>query len=430
MLIHLLLVALLVLLNGFFVAAEFALVKVRQTYLEQLENQGNKKAKITRKVVSNLNVYLNTCQFGITLASLGLGWVGEPAIAHYIVEPIFIMLGLPPGFVHTVSFIIAFSVMTFLHIVLGEIVPKTIAIQKSDNVSLWSSAPLMWFYKITLPFVWILNGSSNLVLKMMGIQPTNEHEAAHTEEELRIMMGHSHKSGHINETEMELIESAFDFADKKVRQVMVPRINMSTLNADDNYEEVMNTIRKELYTRYPVIKEDKDNVIGYVHLKDLIVCNREEFSLFNHIRKLETLQESTETSEALELMKKKRVQIALVMDEYGGTAGMITMEDLLEEIVDEIRDEFDMEELAPVVEISNGYSVDAKVLIEEINDLTGLSISDEEIDTIGGFMYKELNGEVKLGDQIDFENISFSVESMNENHINRIVVHTKAKEEI
>lgn len=416
---NLLLVVILVALNGFFVAAEFALVKVRSSYLEQLENEGDKRAIVTKKVTSNLNVYLNACQFGITLASLGLGWVGEPAIATMI-HPIVNSFGLSENVVHIISFIIAFSLITCAHIILGEIVPKTIAINKSDKVSLWSAKPLMFFYKITYPFVWLLNTLSNLTLRLIGMSPSSEHEVAHTEEELRILMSHSQKSGHINKMELELIEGAFDFADRIVRQVMIPRVDMVTLNFDDSYDDVMDKVKRELYTRYPVINGDKDNVIGYVHLKDLIVANNENFEM--PIRTIVNLPESTETSEAMNLMKKNRVQIALIIDEYGGTAGMITMEDLLEEIVDEIRDEFDTEELLPIIEIENGYSVDSKVIIETINDLTGLEINSDEIDTIGGWLYQKTNGEVKEGFSFQEKEFLFIVQKVLDNHIARIKI--------
>lgn len=417
--LNLLLVVFLVLLNGFFVAAEFALVKVRGSYLEQLENEGDKRATVTKKVTSNLNVYLNACQFGITLASLGLGWVGEPAIAH-LIEPALTAIHLSENFISTVAFIIAFSIITCAHIILGEIVPKTIAINKSDQVSLWSAKPLIAFYKITYPFVWFLNASSNVVLRLIGMTPSSEHEVAHTEEELRILMTHSQKSGHINKMELDLIEGAFDFADRIVRQVMIPRVDMVTLNFNDSYEDVMNKVKTELYTRYPVIREDKDNVIGYVHLKDLIVLDGNNFEM--PIRSIINLSESTETSQAMNLMKKNKVQIALIVDEYGGTAGMITMEDLLEEIVDEIRDEFDTEELLPILEIENGYSVDSKVIIESINDITGLEINSDEIDTIGGWVYQKTNGEVKEGFSLQERDFLFIIQKVIDNHIERIKI--------
>lgn len=390
--LYMLLVFVLVCLNGFFVAAEFALVKVRQSRLTQLANEGSGKAKYALKVTGRLDAYLSATQLGITLASLGLGWVGEPAISRLIVEPLLAKLGYAEAvWSHTVSFVIAFCVITFLHIVLGELAPKSLAIQKSEGTSMWLSAPLMLFYKLFMPAIWLLNGAANRLLRLFGVEPASEQEV-HTEEEIRILMNQSAKSGHIDKDEMALFDNIFEFSERLAREVMVPRTDMDCLFTNVSFEDNLKTVYASKHTRYPVAKGDKDRIVGFVHITDLLTCDPDgERELKKFIRPILTVPESMEVSHVLRMMKKKRSQIAVVIDEYGGTAGLVTIGDILEEIVGEMLDELD--EGRASIEVNGGVtSVDGRTLLEDINDMLGILIEDDEVDSIGGWLFKQLEG--------------------------------------
>jgi CBS domain containing-hemolysin-like protein len=427
--LQLLLVIFLVFLNGFFVAAEFAMVKIRSSRLIQLVEEGNKKAKLAQKVTDNLDAYLSATQLGITLASLGLGWIGEPVVARLLEKPL-ASLGVPELGVHSISFIVGFSIITFLHIVLGELAPKSLAIQKAEGTVLRVSGPMIVFYKIMFPFIWILNGTANTILRWMGIQPAKEGEVAHTEEEIRILMNQSHESGLIDNTEMALFDNIFEFSGRLAREIMVPRVDMVTIDINESYESILQKISEEQHTRYPVSNGDKDHIIGFVHIKDLylqINNNRENFSIQNILRDIIMVSEALEISMVLKQMQKNRCQIAVILDEYGGTAGLVTLEDIIEEIVGEIQDEFDSEELPPIQKTKEGYSIEGKVLIEEINDLLGTEIDDGVVDTIGGWMYSVLTKKPEIGDVVEKENFVFMIEKMDENRIERISVKRKSE---
>lgn len=420
---NLLVVLFLVFLNGFFVAAEFAMVKIRSSRLAQLVEEGNKKAKIAQTITNNLDAYLSATQLGITLASLGLGWIGEPAIAHLLEKPLG-NVGVPDIAIHTISFVIAFAVITVLHIVLGELAPKSLAIQRAEGTVLNVARPMILFHKVMYPFIWILNGTANTVLKWIGIEPAKEGELAHTEEEIRILMNQSHRSGLIDNTEMALFDNIFEFSDRIAREIMVPRVDMITIDIDDSREEIIEKIESQRHTRYPVSQGDKDHIIGYVHVKDLYLqMNRDtQFTIQSILRRVIMVSEAAEISAVLKQMQKNRTQIALVADEYGGTAGLITTEDIIEELVGEIRDEFDNEELPAVQKNKDGYSVEGRVLVEEINDLLGTVIEDVDVDTIGGWMYSILSKQPEKGDSAKKNGFLFTIEKMEDNRIERISI--------
>ncbi|MFC5529345.1 hemolysin family protein [Cohnella yongneupensis] len=407
---NLLLVLILVLLNGFFVASEFALVKVRQTRLTQLSNEGNTRAKYALKVNRKLDAYLSATQLGITLASLGLGWVGEPAVADLIIEPILHGFGVTdPGVIHPISFTIAFCVITFLHIVLGELAPKSLAIQRSVGVSLWLSWPLLMFYRVFLPVIWFLNGTANRLLRLFGVAPASEHDAAHTEEEIRILMNQSAKTGIIDKDEMTLFDNVFEFADRVAREVMLPRTDMDCLFDNQSFADNMKLVYATKHTRYPVGFEDKDQIIGFVHITDLLMAAPDQdHDLKKLLRPILSVPESMEISKVLKLMQRKKSQLAIVIDEYGGTAGMLTAETIMEEIVGEIHDEFD-DELPSVVVKGELTSVDGRMLIEDVNDLLGLSIEDEEVDSIGGWMFNHLEGNIAKAQKVNYQGFTFEI---------------------
>jgi CBS domain containing-hemolysin-like protein len=425
--LNMVLVLLLVILNGFFVAAEFSLVKVRQSRLQQLENEGNPRAKYALAVSRKLDAYLSATQLGITLASLGLGWVGEKAIAHLVVEPLFEMVHAAPSVVtDTISFLISFSSITFLHIVLGELAPKTYAIQRSETASLWLSAPLIMFYKLFMPAIWVLNGAANRLLRLFGIEQVSEHEAAHTEEEIRILMDESVRSGHIDEDEMELFDNIFEFSDRLAREVMVPRTDMDCVYLETPFSDTIKHVHQTKHTRYPVAKGDKDSIIGFLHITDLLTADPEEVhDLADFMRPILTVPESMEISKVLKMMQKGHSQLAIVIDEYGGTAGLLTAEDMLEVIVGEIHDEFDEHE-RPFIEVSEELtSVDGRMLIEELNDLLSLDIEEEEVDSIGGWMFMKLEGVPAKGKQVRHGDFVLEVSEVKRLRVLRVSIYRK-----
>lgn len=423
-LLNLLLVAFLVILNGFFVAAEFALVKVRHTRLAQLVNEGNTRAVYAQKVTQKLDGYLSACQVGITLASLGLGWVGEPAIAHMIIEPLLSNFQLPDYIISTISFGVAFAVITFLHIVLGELAPKSLAIQKAEGTSLWVAVPLIVFYKLFYPAIWFLNGTANRLLKLIGLEPVSEHEAAHTEEEIRLLVNQSHESGHIDQTEKTLVDNVFEFSETVAREIMIPRIDMICLFKADSFKDNLETIQSCRHSRFPVAEDDKDNIVGFVHASDfyLAALGKKEVVIEDMLRPVLTVPESMEISQVLRKLQKHRSQLAIVIDEYGGTAGMVTMEDILEEIVGDIQDEFDLNVRAEIEKSEKGLSVAGKVLLDDLNDHLPFELESEEVDTVGGWVYSKLNEGIAVGKTVKYEGHLFTITDMDAHRITRVAI--------
>ncbi|MDC2866965.1 MULTISPECIES: hemolysin family protein [unclassified Bacillus (in: firmicutes)] len=388
---NLILVAALIALTGFFVAIEFAIVKVRSSRIDQLVGEKKRGAVAAKKVTSNLDEYLSACQFGITITALGLGWLGEPTVKH-VLEPVLITLHLSPPIANTVSFIIAFAVITFLHVVVGELAPKTFAIQKAEQVSLMFSKPLIYFYRIMYPFIWALNHAARFVASLFGLKPASEHEVAHSEEELRLILSESYESGEINQAEFKYVNNIFEFDNRLAKEIMVPRTEIVGLYTEDLFETHIEIIRQEKYTRYPVFGEDKDEVLGMVNVKDFFIRymdgeKQEAKSIMAYTRPVIEVMENIFIHDLLLSMQKKRIPLAILYDEYGGTAGLVTLEDILEEIVGEIRDEYDEDEHPPIQHISDDCKiVDGKVLVSEINDLFGLHLNEQDVDTIGGWL--------------------------------------------
>ncbi|GKZ04671.1 membrane protein [Paraclostridium bifermentans] len=421
--INILLVFFLVFLNGFFVATEFAMVKVRKSRIETLIIQGDKRAKRTLIVVKDLNSYLSACQLGITLASLGLGWVGEPAILRLLM-PIFNLFNLPSSLEHSIAFIIAFSIITGCHIVFGELVPKSLAIISPEKIALSTAFPLIFFYKLTYPVMWIFNHSTNWILKVFGLSQVDEHESVHTDEEIKLLVEESYNHGLVDKTELTLVDNIFDFSDKTVKEIMVPRTDITNIFIEDAFDDIIDFTLKEQLTRYPVCKENKDNVIGFIHIKDLykqkIEGSNQEIK--NIIREIKLVPESMLISDLLKIFKKDKVQVALVIDEYGGTSGLVTIEDILEEIVGEIQDEFDEEEDSIIKCEDNSYIVDGKVLIEDITEFLYIDIEDEHIDTIGGWAYAQLDSYPKVNDKFTYKNYEFTILKCNRKRINKLLI--------
>jgi CBS domain containing-hemolysin-like protein len=416
--LHVGLIILLVLLNGFFVSVEYAMVKVRSGRIDNLIAEGSKRALKARNIVGNLDGYLSACQLGITLASLALGWLGQPAIAN-IVGPLLGSIGLGETTVNVVSLIIALMFITILHIVLGELAPKTIAVNKAESVLLLTSGPMNVFYKIMYPLIWIVKGLARNLLRIFRLAPASELGTAHTEEEIRIIMQESNKSGFIDNTEMTLVDNIFGFVDTMAREIMIPRTEMICLNNHLSVEENLEVAFEGMRTRYPVCDGDKDHILGFIHIKDLI---RERTPSYQElVRPILTVPESIQISALLKVMQRAKTQIAILIDEYGGTSGMVTLEDIMEEIVGEIQDEFDEER--PGVEMSgeDEHSINGLMLIEEINDLLGLHMETEDYDTIGGWLYSKLEvNPPQKGQSVEFDNHLFIVEEMENKRISRI----------
>jgi len=423
---NLVIIAILIALTAFFVTSEFAIVKIRSSRIDQLIEEGNSKAVSAKKVISNLDEYLSACQLGITITALGLGWIGESTIEHML-GPLFQKLNIPESATHILSVGIAFATITFLHVVVGELAPKTLAIQKAEMITLLVSRPLILFYKIMYPFIWVLNGSARVVTSVFGLKPMSENEIAHTEEELRIILSESYKSGEINQSEFKYVNKIFEFDNRIAKEIMVPRTEMVSLSKDDSLETFLQVLREEKFTRYPVIDGDKDHIIGLVNIKELMtdLIGNEKLSshtLESYTRPIIRVIETIPIHDLLVKMQKDRVHMAILMDEYGGTSGLVTVEDILEEIVGEIRDEFDMDEIPEIRKIKeNHYIIDSKVLVSEINDLLGVEIDDEDIDTIGGWILTE-NYEAKEGDIILHDSYTFKILDMEEHHIKYIEV--------
>ncbi|MCR8845979.1 hemolysin family protein [Paenibacillus sp. SC116] len=385
---------LLVLLNGFFVAAEFAMVKVRGSRIDALAQEGNARAKLARHLTDNLNAYLSACQLGITIASLGLGWIGEHTVARLLYEPLS-SIGATPFVIHAIATAIAFMLITIVHIVLGEVAPKSLAVRNAEKVTLWAAMPLTVFYKLMYPFIWMLNGISSRLLRLVGVELASEHNSAHTEEEIRILVKESHKSGLIDNTELALMDNIFEFSETHAREIMIPRTDMVCLYTGDSFEQNKDTAFQEMHTRYPVCDPDKDNIIGFVHLKDLVKVSDDVDDIHQVIRPILSVPESMSISALMKMMQKNRMQIAVLIDEYGGTAGLVTLEDIMEEIVGEIQDEFD-EELPQIVKRDEHvFSVDGMMLIEAVKAYFNVDIASDDFDTIGGWAYAQVDAPKK-----------------------------------
>lgn len=419
-------VAFLIAFTGFFVAAEFAIVKVRSSRIDQLVAEGKRGALAAKKVTTNLDEYLSACQLGITVTAMGLGWLGEPTIEK-LLHPLFEKWNLNPSISQVLTFGLAFMTMTYLHVVVGELAPKTMAIQKAERVTLLFAGPLMMFYKVMYPFIWILNSSARVVTGLFGLKPASEHEVAHTEEELRLILSESYESGEINQAEYKYVNNIFEFDNRIAKEIMVPRTEIVGFYLEDSVEEHMKIIQSERYTRYPIFGEDKDDIIGMVNVKDFFIRymkgdTEDLSSIRTYMRPIIEVMETTPIHDLLLQMQKKRIPMAVLYDEYGGTAGIVTLEDILEEIVGEIRDEYDEDEHPPIQHVNEHYKiVDGKVLITEVKDLFGLHIEEEDVDTIGGWIMMQ-NHEIEEGQCVEAEGYEFKVLEKDAYQIKRIEI--------
>ncbi len=416
LILNLLVVALLLFANAFFVATEFALVSVRKTRLAQLSKEGNKLAKIALDSINHLDRSIAAVQLGITIASIGLGWVGEAALVK-LIQPLFNFLpdSMQAVATHSLAVSIAFALITFMHVVIGELMPKSIAIQHPETTALVVAKPMSFITKIFTPFIFLLNGFGNWLLSLMKIPPAHVGHLVHTVEELDMIIDESHKEGVLNDTEKDILQNVFKFSDIMAKQVMVPRPDVVSIPIDISQEELKKLTIENQYTRYPVYEEDLDKVVGILHLKDLytLIIEGKEIILKDILRPAILVPETLTIDKLVHEFKTKRAQMALVIDEFGGVSGLVTLEDVLEEIVGEVQDEFDEEE-ADIRQIyENEYIANAMMRIDEFNDYFQLEaqneVEDEDIETIGGLVIKNLGHIAKEGDCCTIDGFTFKV---------------------
>ncbi|MDY3547222.1 hemolysin family protein [Riemerella anatipestifer] len=417
----------LVLLNGFFVAAEFSIVKVRYSQIQIKAAEGHAMAKQAESIIKNLDAYLSATQLGITLASLALGWVGESAL-HHIIEGLFkyFNISVATTTVTTVSLVLSFLIITVMHIVFGELVPKSIAIRKSEETTLFIAAPLKLFYNIFRPFIWLMNSISNAFLRIIKINPASEHEI-HSTEELQLLVKQSADGGEIEEENYEIIKNAFDFTDHSAKQIMVPRQNILSIDIENSIDDIIETIMESGYSRIPVYEGSIDNVIGIFYTKEIIRNYIKTKGQLTHedlrgfLREAYFVVGSKKISDLLKSFQLKKQHIAIVIDEFGGTEGIITLEDILEELVGEIQDEEDEEEKIVDKIGENTYWVKATQPLEEINDFLPKPLPEEgEFNTLAGFILHRLEEIPEENQEFDFENYHFKILKMNNKSVEMV----------
>lgn len=418
--------------NGFFVASEFAMVKVRKTRIEQLVKEGNFNAKIALEALKDLDKFIAAVQLGVTISSIGLGWVGEGTLAR-IIEPIFAFL---PGIsqniaTHTVSVGIAFATITFLHVVIGELVPKSIALEYTEKTALVVAKPMQVITFIFNPFIWLLNGFGNYLLKMLRIPHSHKGSLVHSTEELDMLVNASYDGGVLNETEKDMLHNVFKFSDLTAKQVMIPRTDMVCIPEDMSFNELNSLAAESQYTRYPVYSEDIDHITGLIHVKDLysLSIRNEERPIKSLLREVLLVPETITMDNLVLEFKKRKGQMAIVIDEFGGTSGLITLEDVLEEIFGEVQDEFDEEEECDIREVEpNKYIANAMMRLDEMAEFFEIpeeAIDDEDIDTIGGLVVKLLGRLANLGDTVQFQNLTFNVKEIDGARITKLEITRK-----
>jgi CBS domain containing-hemolysin-like protein len=412
----------LVALNGFFVAAEFAIVKVRGSQIEIKAKTGSRVGKIAKHIIHNLDGFLAATQLGITLASLGLGWVGE-RVMHQIIHDGLAQFGISETLINSASTIIAFAFITIMHIVFGELAPKSIAIQRPVATTLFIAIPLRAFYFVGRPIIFLLNGFASLVLKLFGINSAAGHESLHSNEELQYLLDQGKESGALEDNEHELIKNVFDFNERVVKNIMVPRTKISGIELNTTKEEVIQIIIGEGYSRMPVYDEIIDKIIGIIHAKDVLplLAGKKEWSLSDIIRKPYFIPETKKINDLLSELQQKRIQIAIVLDEFGGTAGMVTLEDIVEEIVGEIQDEYD-EEKPTVEKISDSeFVINAYATVYDVNEHLPHDLpEDEDFDTVGGLVSHAFGRIPEVGDSEECYGYLFTILKKTEQNIETI----------
>lgn len=408
-------------LNAMFVAAEFAFVKVMRVRIEMRAENGSSRAKQALFGIVHLDAYLSVCQLGITLASLGLGWIGEPAVSG-LLSPLFSLFGMEnPVFIHTISLVAGFSFITFLHVIFGELMPKTLSIQRAETVVLFLAHVMRFFYLLFYPMVKVLNGTSNFFLHLLGIRQPAESELSHTPEELQMLIGDSQKSGHIDEQEQRMLDNVFRFDRCDAGDVMIHRVDVSSVSINETVVNATMKTKETGHTRFPVYKEDRDNIVGYINIKDLIGID-DNLSIKAFVRKPFYAFESMPLDDLLLKMQKNRQKIAVVIDEYGGWQGIITMEDILEVIVGDLNDEHDARDPSHIWEERPGIiKVLASTSAEELYDFLQWPWEDQsDYKTVAGLFLDKYGMVPEQGDSVIFNGYRFIVSAIDGKRIKEI----------
>ena len=423
----LLAVVVLVLTNAFFVAAEFSLVSVRRTRIAELVERGEAGAEAVQRAIENPDRVIAATQLGITLSSLALGWVGEPALAHRLYP----LVSLFPGSIqskvsHSISAAIAFSVITFLHVVIGELAPKSIALQDPERTSMFVAGPTLWTVRLFKPIIWALNGTGNALLRLIGVHPASGHQLVHSVAELKMLVTASAEGGVVQSEEQQMLHAVFDFGELVVRQVMVPRTEVVAVEANTPIQEVINLVTQTSYTKYPVYTDNLDQVSGIVHVKDLINALQspdcQNCKTREYVRETLFVPETLPVGALLRLFRDNRQHIAIVMDEFGGTAGLVTLEDLLEEIVGEVGDQFDETDIGFQTLADGSILMDGLTLVEDVNQQLNLDLKEPDYDTIAGYVMGKLGSIPKMGDTIEGDGVRIRVEEMDGLRASRLVL--------
>jgi CBS domain containing-hemolysin-like protein len=421
------LVLILILINGFFVIAEFALVGARRTKLREKAMQGNLLAKLAENLITHhLDEVVAATQLGITIASLLVGWIGEKTLAGVFLA---LLHFLPRQWAmiasHTVAASMAFALITFLHVVFGELIPKSLGIRFPNRSAMFVSQPMRFCMTVFKPFVWLLNGAGNLVLRLFGVSPASGHQMVHSVEELKLLIDASHEGGALDALEKDLLQKVFKFGDLVARQVMVPRTEMSCIPLNASLEEIIQTSARTGHTRFPIYDTDIDNVVGTLHMKDIVhhTHSGAPFQLNKIMKEVHFVPEAMPIVQLLSYLKQKHTQMVIVVDEFGGTSGLVTLEDVIEEIIGDFYDEHHpaVRHIVPVS--ANEVLMNAIVRLDEINDRFKLNLQSEEADTIGGFVLQELGTIPHVGDVVDVPGASIKVEEMSGWKIRRLRLH-------
>lgn len=425
------LIIFLIFVNGVFVAAEFSIIGVRATRIEQLAEQGHRTAIGLREVVrtpARVDRYVAAAQIGITIASLGLGMVGEPFIAHVIEGPLHDWFGLTGDIVHTISFLVALILITYLHIVFGEMVPKSLALQNPERIVLILAGPMTLVQTVFSPAITALNRLGLLVLRLLRVPPPSHGSRLHTPDELELIVSESFVGGLLEEQEQQLVANIFDFAERRVGQVMTPRVHIDAVPVTISEAELVDLFFETNHSRFPVYEETIDRIIGVIHIKDLVHQQVEgrPFDLRDLIHDAPAIPESMYAEALLGLFKRQHVHLAVVLDEYGGTAGIVTLEDLIEEVVGEVRDEFDADEQPPLLLVEPGHLiVQGSVPLDDVREYVALGAIEHEVESIGGLVLAELNRPPKAGDEVVINDHQFRVEDVDGLTVERVSIRFK-----
>lgn len=431
-LIGLLAVVALVLANGFFVAAEFSLVSVRRTRVDELVAEGNRTARIVRHAIDDPDRFIAATQLGITVASLGLGWIGEPALAH-LIEPLLGWLPAPlaGGASHGLAVGIAFFFITFLTVVIGELAPKSIALQYPEETAFVVARPTLLTENLFRPLIWLLNGTGNGILRLVGLQAPSGHQRVHSVEELKMLVADSERGGVLESGQATMAQRVFEFAGRRAYEVMVPRTEVVAVECTASLRELLAIFKAHSHARFPVYREDLDDIIGIVSVKDVLQCIAEDPAWIDQpvqglARPTLEVPESGRVADLLERMRAEQTQMALVIDEYGGTAGVVTMEQLVEEVVGRMSDEL-FKGIAPIRKLTDGsYQVDAQLRVDEINEMTGWAIPEhDEYETLAGFLLYRMGRVPEEGESCTYKNFHFRISRMKGPKIEEVTVTRK-----